>query len=84
MRTELDAGGYHDIMWGTSYVQTVTFDSSGPVAYAMLVYGQSVDPKSPHYGDQVPLYSQKQWPLLPFTQDKIHADPHYSAIVLQE
>ena len=84
MRTELDAGGYHDIMWGTSYVQTVTFDSNGPVAYAMLVYGQSVDPKSPYYGDQVPLYSQKQWPLLPFTQDKIHADPHYSAIVLQE
>jgi acyl-homoserine-lactone acylase len=84
MRTALDAGGYHDIVWGTSYVQTVTFDSNGPVAYAMLVYGQSVDPKSPYYGDQVPLYSQKQWPLLPFTQDKIHADPQYSAIVLQE
>lgn len=84
MRTGLQAGGYHDIVWGTSYVQTVGFDAAGPVAYAMLVYGQSVDPKSPHYGDQVPLYSQKQFPLLPFTPDKIRADPHYSVRMLRE
>lgn len=84
MRTALDAGGYHDIVWGTSYVQTVSFDAAGPVAYAMLVYGQSVDPKSPYYGDQVPLFSQKQWPLLPFTQDKILADPQYKLTLLQE
>jgi acyl-homoserine-lactone acylase len=84
LRTGLLADGYHDIVWGTSYVQTVTFDNAGPVAHAMLVYGQSVDPKSPYYGDQVPLYSQKLWPLLPFTQDKIRADPHYSLITLRE
>lgn len=84
MRTGLQADGYHDIMWGTSYVQTVTFDAAGPVAYAMLVYGQSVDPKSPHYGDQVPLYSQKLWPQLPFTQEQIRADPQLSVLVLKE
>ena len=54
------------------------------MAYAMLVYGQSVDPKSPHYGDQVPLYSQKQFPLLPFTPDKIRADPKYTVLQLAE
>ncbi|MES2319649.1 MAG: penicillin acylase family protein [Pseudomonadota bacterium] len=84
MRTGLQAGGYHDIVWGTSYVQTVTFDSNGPVAYAMLVYGQSVDPKSPWYADQIPLYAQKQWPLLPFTQDKIVADPNFKLTLLRE
>ena len=84
MRTGLQAGGYHDIVWGTSYVQTVGFDATGPVAYAMLVYGQSVDPKSPHYGDQLPLYSQKQFPLLPFTPEKIRADPHYVVQMLKE
>jgi acyl-homoserine-lactone acylase len=84
MRSTLDAGGYHDIAWGTSYVQTVTFDESGPVAQAMLVYGQSVDPKSPYFGDQVSLFSNKQWPLLPFTQTQVKADPHYQAVTLSE
>ena len=84
MRTALQADGYHDIAWGTSYVQTVTFDGNGPVAYAMLVYGQSVDPKSPHYGDQVPLYSQKQFPLLPFSQEQIRSDPQFKQTTLVE
>jgi acyl-homoserine-lactone acylase len=65
-------------------VQTVTFDDAGPVAQAMLVYGQSVDPKSPYFGDQVPLFSNKQWPLLPFTQTQVKADPHYQVITLSE
>lgn len=84
MSSELDANGYHDIAWGTSYVQTVTFDDAGPVAQAMLVYGQSVDPKSPWYADQVPLYAQKQWPILPFTPDRIRADPNYQVSTLSE
>jgi acyl-homoserine-lactone acylase len=84
MRTGLQAGGYHDIAWGTSYVQTVTFDNAGPIAYAMLLYGQSVDPASPHYGDQVPLYSRKQWPQLPFTQNQIQADPNFKLTTLHE
>ena len=84
MRTGLQADGYRDIAWGTSYVQTVTFDANGPVAYAMLVYGQSVDPKSPHYADQIPLYSQKQFSLLPFTPDQIRADPKYTVYLLRE
>ena len=53
MSIALDAGGYHDVAWGSSYIQTVTFDDNGPVAQAMLVYGQSTDPKSPYYADQL-------------------------------
>lgn len=84
MGTGLTAGGYRNIVWGTSYVQTVSFDGNGPVAYAMLTYGQSVDPKSPHYGDQVPLYSRKEFPQLPFTQQQIQSDPQYKQIRIQE
>ncbi len=84
MRTGLQAAGYHDIVWGTSYVQTVTFDNAGPVAYAMLTYGQSADPKSPHYADQISLYAQKQFPLLPFSPEKIRADPKYTVQMLRE
>ena len=80
----LDERGYHEIIWGTSYVQAVTFDDAGPVAHGMLLYGQSVDPKSLYYGDQLPMYSRKQWATLPFTNDKIKADPHYRSVTLTE
>jgi acyl-homoserine-lactone acylase len=84
MNTALDASGYHDIAWGSSYIQTVTFDANGPVAQGMLVYGQSVDPRSPYYADQVPLYSRKEWPTLPFAADKIKADSNYKHTMLSE
>ena len=84
MTTALDARGYHDIAWGSSYIQTVTFDANGPVAQAMLIYGQSVDPRSSYYADQVPLYSRKQWHTLPFAADKIKADPNYKLTTLSE
>lgn len=84
MRTELGPEGYRDVEWGTSYVQAVTFDDAGPVARGMLIYGQSVDPASPHYADQLPLYSQKQWPALPFAADRIRADPNHRTTTLSE
>jgi acyl-homoserine-lactone acylase len=84
MATDLDAKGYHNIAWGTSYVQAVTFDETGPVAQAMLVYGQSTDPKSPWYADQVPLFSKKQWPAMPFSQAAIKKDAQYKVRVLSE
>jgi acyl-homoserine-lactone acylase len=59
------------IDYGTSYVQTVTFDDRGPVAQAILTYGQSTDPASPHATDQLRLFSKKQWPTLPFHADDI-------------
>ncbi|MCW5631851.1 MAG: penicillin acylase family protein [Rubrivivax sp.] len=59
------------IDYGTSYVQTVTFDARGPVAEALLTYGQSTDPASPHATDQLRLYSRKAWPRLPFHPDDV-------------
>jgi len=59
------------IDYGTSYVQTVTFDARGPVAQAILTYGQSTDPASPHATDQLWLFSRKEWPVLPFHPEDV-------------
>lgn len=84
MSTGLDPSGYHDVAWGTSYVQTVTFDDVRPVAQAMLLYGQSTDPRSPWYADQVPLYSKKQWPSMPYSLEQIKADPNFTSATIAE
>jgi acyl-homoserine-lactone acylase len=59
------------IDYGTSYVQTVTFDARGPVAQALLTYGQSTDPASPHSNDQTRLFAAKRWPVLPFHAEDV-------------
>jgi len=84
MRNPLGAAGYEGVHWGQSYIQTVTFDDDGPVAQAMLTYGQSTDPKSPWYADQLQVYSRKEWPVLPFTPARIKADPNYTTVTLKE
>ena len=56
---------------GTSYVQTVGFDERGPVAQALLTYGQSPEASSPHAFDQMRLYARKQWPVLPFHPEDV-------------
>ncbi|HKX43741.1 MAG TPA: penicillin acylase family protein [Burkholderiaceae bacterium] len=66
----LSAGGYR-IDFGTSYVQVVGFDARGPRAQALLTYGQSSDPSSPHAADQLRLFSAKQWPRLPFYPEDV-------------
>jgi acyl-homoserine-lactone acylase len=67
---DLTRGGLR-IDYGTSYVQTVGFDERGPVAQALLTYGQSSDAKSPHATDQLRLFSAKQWPTLPFHAEDV-------------
>jgi acyl-homoserine-lactone acylase len=57
--------------YGTSYVQTVGFDARGPVAQAILTYGLSSDPASPHATDQLGLFSRKEWPRLPFHPEDV-------------
>jgi acyl-homoserine-lactone acylase len=52
-------------------VQVVGFDERGPKASALLTYGQSSDPKSPHAADQLKLYSRKAWPALPFHAEDV-------------
>lgn len=71
------------IDYGTSYVQTVTFDARGPVADALLTYGQSTDPASPHATDQTRLYAAKTWPRLPFHAEDVARQRLGEVLVLQ-
>jgi acyl-homoserine-lactone acylase len=73
----LEFDGYHAVAWGTSYIQVVGFDDVGPVARGLLTYGQSIDPRSPYYADQLPLYSEKRLQSLPFSESQIRADGNY-------
>ena len=59
------------IDYGSSYIQSVTFDGRGPVAQAVLTYGQSTDPNSPHATDQMRLFAAKQWPQLPYHAEDV-------------
>lgn len=74
MKSALTEHGYRDVAWGASYIQVVGFDDHGPVARGLLAYGQSVNPASPHYSDQLPLYAAKRLVPLPFTQEQMLAD----------
>jgi acyl-homoserine-lactone acylase len=58
---------------GTSYIQIVGFDETGPVADAILSYSQSTNPASPHAHDQTRAYAAKTWHRLPFTPAEISA-----------
>ncbi|MGC4394611.1 penicillin acylase family protein [Hydrogenophaga sp. T2] len=71
------------IDYGTSYVQTVTFDERGPVAQALLTYGQSTNPASPHQTDQLRLYAAKQWPTLPFHPEDVARERVGEPLVLK-
>ena len=51
---------------GTSYIQVVSFDDTGPIADALLSYSQSTDPASPHFADQTRAFATKAWHRLPF------------------
>jgi acyl-homoserine-lactone acylase len=80
----LGTSGYERVTWGTSYIHLVSFDQEGPQARGLLAYGQSTDPRSAHYADQLPLYAEKRLPLLPFTAAAIAADPARRVRQLQE
>ncbi|HMA09118.1 MAG TPA: penicillin acylase family protein, partial [Ramlibacter sp.] len=78
----LEAGGYR-INYGSSYIQAVTFDARGPVAYGLLTYGQSSNPESPYAYDQLPLFSARQWVRLPFQREDIDAQRVGATLVLK-
>ncbi|THT99352.1 penicillin acylase family protein [Lampropedia puyangensis] len=60
---------------GNSYMQVVSFPSSGVEAYSFLTFSLSDDPASPHYGDYSQAYSQQQWVRLPFSEAEIAQAP---------
>ncbi|MFN2240515.1 MAG: penicillin acylase family protein [Thermoanaerobaculia bacterium] len=71
---ELTAEGYAEMVHGASYVQIVGFDAGGPAADAVLLFGQSSNPASPYYYDQLQrLWAEQRWNRLPFSRAEIEA-----------
>lgn len=66
----LEPGGYQ-INFGSSYIQTVTFDERGPVAEAIMTFGQSSEENSPYSFDQLSLFAKKEWLPMPFHSDEV-------------
>jgi acyl-homoserine-lactone acylase len=69
---------------GSSFMQIVSFDETGPVARSMLSYSQSTNPESPWYADGTRAYSAKQWLPLPFTNAQIAAAKVGKAVTISE
>ena len=69
---------------GASYIAATGFDETGPVAEGLLVYGQSSEPTSPYYFDQLDLYAAKGRYRLPFRRVDIEADPGFSRLTIPD
>jgi acyl-homoserine-lactone acylase len=82
MSTVPGGDGKLEVIYGTSYIQTVSFDRDGPRVQAMLAYSQSTDPASKHYADQTERFSKKEWITQPYTEAQIKADPAFSTMTV--
>lgn len=67
-------GNGYPINRGSSFVMAVAFTDAGPRGRAVLTYGQSGDPASPHYADQTELFSRKGWREVLFSDEQIRGD----------
>lgn len=66
--------GFGPVNYGSSFMQAVQFTDGCPIASSMLSYSESTDPTSPHYADQTPLFSAKQWKPMLYCRSEIAND----------
>ena len=69
---------------GTSFIFDVEYTADGPVAEALLTYGESGDPTGPFFADQTAMFAAKQWRPILFTPDAIAADPNLREYTISE
>lgn len=74
-RSELTADGY-PITGGDSWVSALTWEDGRPTGRAVLIYGQSADPESPHALDQAPLHGAGELRDILFAEEDVLADPN--------
>ncbi|MBZ0238835.1 MAG: penicillin acylase family protein, partial [Deltaproteobacteria bacterium] len=72
--TGLTSGGYV-VNYGSSFIMATEHTPAGPRARALLTYGNSSDPASPHYRDQLERFADGALRPVLFTEADIAADP---------
>ncbi|MEU9143314.1 penicillin acylase family protein [Streptomyces sp. NPDC048349] len=75
------AGGYPEVLHGSSHVQAVGWDGGRcPVARTLLTYSQSANPNSPYYADQTRMFSQERWVTSRFCERDILTSPKLKVV----
>lgn len=75
------AGGYPEVVHGSSHMQAVGWDGGRcPVARTVLTYGQSSNPDSPFHADQTRLFSQERWVTSRFCERDILTSPRLKVV----
>jgi len=59
---------------GSSFVLVVEYTAKGPRGKAVLTYGESGDPRSPHFTDQTEMFGRKEWRPVLFEESDIRRD----------
>ncbi|WTB02701.1 penicillin acylase family protein [Streptomyces avidinii] len=79
------AGGYPEVVHGSSHIQAVGWDGGRcPVARTLLTYSQSSNPGSPYYADQTRLYSEERWVTARFCEREILTSPKLKVVPVRE
>lgn len=68
--------GFPNVVSGAYYNLIVQFTDKGPVAQSVVLYGQSNNPNSPHFTDQMRLWSEGKLRAMHFTERDIASDPN--------
>ncbi|HVV83280.1 MAG TPA: penicillin acylase family protein, partial [Kofleriaceae bacterium] len=78
-RTPPSAGpGDYPVNYGTSFVLAAELTPAGAHAKALLTYGNSSDPASPYFRDQLELFAKGELRPVLRTDAEIAADPAYT------
>ncbi|MFD9722892.1 penicillin acylase family protein [Streptomyces sp. NPDC059072] len=75
------AGGYPEVVHGSSHIQAVGWDGGRcPVARTLLTYSQSSNPDSPYHADQTRLFSAERWVTSRFCERDILTSPKLKVV----
>jgi acyl-homoserine-lactone acylase len=66
--------GKNKVTQGESYIGLVRFNEKGPILESIMSYGNSDDPDSDHYTDQMENYSKFQTKKMTFDRDEIYKE----------
>jgi acyl-homoserine-lactone acylase len=81
-KTDMTTKGY-PVNYGTSFLLTMGYTTSGPSAKALLTFGESANPASPNFSDQTRLFSNKQLRDAWYTDAQISGDTKSIEVLVQ-